>query len=291
MAFEVISPGLFACVQDAGRHGYMHLGVTPSGALDMHAYKWALSLLGEDDGNAIEAMAGLKLKALADTIIAITGADLDARVNDEPVAIWRSFLIKEGQVLSFPKRRDGMRVYVAVKGGFDLPKVKGSVAATPKEGAGKVLQKGDILPFTSYVTYQFRKLRANLIPKYTQEVTTLRLLPSYQFSDFSDTSKETFFSAVYEVTLQSNRMGYRLQGEAVEGTGKEILSEAIALGSVQIPADGQPIVLLSQRQTIGGYPKMGVVMEEDCYRLAQLMPGAKVQFELASWELCHKRDT
>jgi len=286
MAFEVLSSGLFACVQDEGRHGYMHMGVTPSGAMDQHAYRWALKLLGDEEGNAIEAMVGLKLKALAETTVAITGANLDAMLDGEPIPIWCSFIIKKDQVLSFPKRCDGVRAYIAVKGGFDLPKIRGSVSCTPKEGVGRALQKGDLLPFTPQHTHAFSKLKEAFIPKYDHPMTTLRVLPSYQFSDFSDDAKATFFSSTYEVTLQSDRMGYRLSGEAVEGTGKEILSEAIALGSVQIPADGQPIVLLAQRQSIGGYPKMGVVIEEDCYRLAQLMPGAKVRFELDSFKSC-----
>lgn len=290
MAFEVINPGLFACIQDAGRHGFMHQGVTPSGALDMHAFRWALQLLGEEDGNAIEAMVGLKLRILQETTIAVTGADLDARVDGVPVEIWRSFPLKAGQVLSFEKRIDGMRTYIAVKGGFDLPRVKGSVACTLHEGVGAVLKKGDRLSFMPKITHQYRHLRAGAVPRYDQEITTLRLLPTYQYNDFSDKAKDIFFSSVYKVTLQSDRMGYRLQGESVEGTGREILSEAIALGSVQIPNDGQPIVLLVQRQTIGGYPKMGVVLAEDCYRLAQLGTGAKVRFETVSLDICKSKN-
>jgi biotin-dependent carboxylase-like uncharacterized protein len=254
--------------------------------MDMHAYGWALKLLGEVEGNAIEAMVGLKLKALADTTVAITGADLGAAVDGSPIETWRSFLLQRGQVLSFSKRKDGVRAYIAVKGGFLVPKVRGSVSTTLREGAGKVLQKGDRLVFTPRVTYQFHRLRTPLIPQYDRSITTLKLFISCQYDDFSEAAKETFFGSTYEVSLQSDGMGYRLQGDPVEGTGREILSEAIAYGSVQIPADGQPIVLLSQRQTIGGYPKIGVVAQEDCWRLTQLIPGAKVRFEPVTFAAC-----
>jgi len=286
MAFEVLSSGLLSTIQDEGRHGLMHRGITPSGAMDKHAYRWALRLLGEESGNAIEAMVGLKLKVLADTTVAIAGADLDAQLDGKPVGNWCSFAVKKGQVLHFAKRRDGVRAYVAVKGGFTLETMDGSVASTVREKRGYVLKKRDLLPFVPTFSHTFPRLKAEHIPCYSTEVTTLRLLPSYQYHDFSTQAKETFFNSVYEVTIQSSAMGYRLSGDVVEGTGREILSEAIAYGAVQIPADGQPIVLLSQRQTIGGYPKMGVVVEEDCYRLAQLPPGAKVRFVLISFNLC-----
>jgi biotin-dependent carboxylase-like uncharacterized protein len=286
MAFEILNAGLFATIQDSGRTGYMHLGVTPSGAMDMYAYYWVHTLLGEQSTNAIEAMTGLRLKAISNTTVAITGADLNTKLDGVKIPIWRSFYIKKGSVLSFDKRIDGMRVYIAVRGGFKIAQIRGSSATTAREGSGKVLKRGDILESNSSSIRDFRILKSSYIPEYNHNVTTLRLLPSYQYDDFPTESQSAFFDRVYEVTLQSNRMGYRLKGEAIKGTGEEILSEAIAFGAVQIPDDGQPIVLLSERQTIGGYPKIGVVLAEDCYRLAQLAPGAKVCFRKVTLHEC-----
>ncbi len=279
MGFEVVNGGIFTTVQDLGRFGFMHLGITQSGAMDTYAYRWGQKLLGDEGANALEVMVGLKLKASTSTQISLCGADLDFRINGISQPIWQTHQIQAGDVLSFERRVSGQRAYLAVRGGFDLPQKYDSYATTLKEGLGSRLQKGDLLPFGSYGDrHTIYRVKQCYIPDYQQDLT-LRILLSYQEEYFTLKEKEKFFSTSYEVTLQSDRMGYKLKGEPITPTQGGIISEAIAFGSVQIPKDGQPIILLKERQTIGGYPKIGTILPIDCFKLAQAAIGSSVRFE------------
>jgi biotin-dependent carboxylase-like uncharacterized protein len=276
--FKVISKGIFTTLQDRGREGYKHLGVTQSGAMDEYAYLWSQKLLDNKNSNALEVMVGLKLKATLSTEIAVTGADLDFRINGVKKPIWQSYNIKVGDILSFEKRVSGQRAYLAVKDGFSIKKRYGSYSTTLKEGIGSRIKKGDFIPFKTHLLSYIKRVQREYIPNYNDHLT-LRVLLGYQDDYFSQEQKERFFSSEYEITLQSDRMGYRLKGEPIIPSIDGIISEAIAFGSVQIPKDGQPIILLKERQTIGGYPKIGTVLPIDCFRLAQMAIGSKVMFK------------
>jgi len=278
MGVEVIQGGLFSTIQDLGRYGYGHLGVTNSGAMDEYAYLWSQKLLDNKNSNALEVMVGLKLKATLSTEIAVTGADLDFRINGVKKPIWQSYNIKVGDILSFEKRVSGQRAYLAVKDGFSIKKRYGSYSTTLKEGIGSRIKKGDFIPFKTHLLSYIKRVQREYIPNYNDHLT-LRVLLGYQDDYFSQEQKERFFSSEYEITLQSDRMGYRLKGEPIIPSIDGIISEAIAFGSVQIPKDGQPIILLKERQTIGGYPKIGTVLPIDCFRLAQMAIGSKVMFK------------
>ena len=281
MSFKVINSGIFTTLQDQGRYGYTHEGRTPSGAIDEYAYLWGQKLLNQKNINALEVMVGLKLEALKDIEVSVTGADLSFKINGILQPIWQTHFIKMNDVLSFEKRVSGQRAYLAVKDGFDVEKKYGSYATTLKENIGSKVQRGDVLEF--FVTnneervFIFRTVR-EFIPDYEKPLI-LRLLLSYQDNYFTEEEKEKFFSREYEITLQSDRMGFKLKGQAVNPTKGGIISEAIAFGSVQIPKDGQPIVLLKERQTIGGYPKIGTVLAVDCFRLSQMAIGSKIRFK------------
>jgi len=284
MSFKVISSGIFTTLQDQGRYGYTHEGRTPSGAMDEYAYLWSQKLLNNQNANALEVMVGLKLQALTSTLISITGADLDFKINGISQPIWQTYSIKKSDVLSFNKRIAGQRAYLAVKGGFLSEKNRGSFSTTLKEKIGTKLERGDVLKTLTRreKSFQFRTIQ-RFIPNYNKPLV-LRLLCSYQDDYFSKKEQEKFFSAEYEITLQSDRMGFKLKGQAITPTKGGIISEGIAFGSVQIPKDGQPIVLLKERQTIGGYPKIGTVLAVDCFSLAQLKIGSKVRFEIIEIE-------
>jgi len=275
--FKILHGGLFSTIQDQGRFGYTHLGMTQSGAMDQYAYKIGQKLLNNHIANAIEIMVGLKLEVQTTTSIAITGADLNFKINGILYPSWQTYAVKEGDLLSFDRRISGQRAYLAVEGGFHVPKHYGSYSTTLKEGFGKKLEKNDILPCESTKVIHTKRLKSELIPDYNQPLT-LRLLPSYQNHYFSKEEQEKFFSSEYEITMESNRMGAKLKGEAILTEKTNIISEGIAFGSVQIPKDGQPILLLNERQTIGGYPKIGTVLGIDCYRFSQLNIRAKVRF-------------
>ena len=254
MSFKVLQNSIFTTIQDQG------------GAIDEYAYLWGKKLLNNKEHNALEVMVGLKLLATTPTTIAVTGANLNFKINNKPQPIWQTNFIKKGDILTFDKRVSGQRAYLAVKNGFD------------KEKIGEKLQRGDILTFkSSPKTYIYRVKKAYL-PNYEKNLT-LQLLLSYQDNYFNREEKEKFFNSKYEVTLQSDRMGYRLKGQAIKPNKGGIISEAIAFGSVQIPKDGQPIVLLKERQTIGGYPKIGTVLAVDCFKLAQISVGSKIEFK------------
>ena len=278
MGFEVIQGGIFSTIQDLGRYGYTHLGITNSGAMDEYAYLWSQKLLDNRKCNALEVMVGLKLKTTSSTQIAITGADLDFRIDGEKKSIWKRYNIQKGDILSFEKRVSGQRAYLSVKEGFILDKRYGSYSTTLKEDIGFRLSRGDFLPFASSPSQYTKRVQTEYIPNYNESLT-LRLLLSYQDEYFSKKNREIFFSSDYEITLQSDRMGYKLKGNPITPSRGGIISEAIAFGSVQIPKDGQPIILLKERQTIGGYPKIGTILPIDCFRLSQLPIGSKVRFE------------
>jgi len=278
MSFKILTSGIFTTIQDQGRKGFNHLGITHSGALDEHAYLWSQKLLSNQNSNALEVMVGLKVEAMKATTIAITGADLNFKINGIIQPIWQTQYIKVGDILSFDKRVSGQRAYLSVKEGFSLEQTYGSYATTLKERIGSKLKKGDILDFKSYPKIATQRVQKPYLPNYNEPLT-LRLLIGYQDEQFTKEQKEKFFSTEYEITLQSDRMGFKLKGEAIIPKKGDIISEGIAFGSVQIPKDGQPILLLKERQTIGGYPKIGTVLPIDCFKLAQASLGSMVRFE------------
>jgi biotin-dependent carboxylase-like uncharacterized protein len=278
MSFEVLSGGIFTTVQDLGRYGYAHLGITSSGAMDEYAYKWALKLLDDKDTNALEILLGeVKLKATAEATIAVCGADMEFKINGITHPIWQSFNIKKDDILSFGSQKRGMRAYLAVKGGFKIPKVKGSYSITIREGIGDKLKSGDILEYESSASEHIKRVKKEYIPNYTNELI-LHLVLGYQDDYFTDEQKEKFFNTTYTLTQDISRMGYKLSGYAMEPKSTTLISEGITYGAVQIPKDGQPIVLLKERQTIGGYPKIGSIIPDDCFKLSQMPIGSKIRF-------------
>lgn len=282
--FKVLSGGLFTTIQDLGRQGYTHLGITPSGAMDEYAYRWGQKLLNTKEGNALEILlSGLKLQATAPTTISVCGADLDFRINGTSRPIWQTHHIEINDILSFEKKCSGMRAYLAVPKGFNIEKYKGSYAATLKEHRGKKIAHGDTLDFTPNITTHTRRVPPKYIPKYPQNMT-LRIVLGYQHAYFSQNEKEKFFSNTYTLTSQMNRMGYKLHGEPIYVSRQDIISDGISYGAIQIPPDGYPIILLKERQTIGGYPKLGSVLASDSFKLSQLSIDSVVTFETISIE-------
>lgn len=281
--FKVVHGGLFSTIQDQGRYGYNHLGITHSGAMDEYAYLWSQKLLNNKNCNALEIMVGLKLEVQVAATIAVCGADLNFSINGISKPIWQTHYVAVGDILSFPKRVSGERAYLAVQDGFDVPKTYGSYATTLKEGIGKKIEKSEILAYGASLKKEPKRVTQKYIPKPTSPLT-LRLLPSYQNDYFSQKEQDKFFNNDYTITLESNRMGSKLKGLPIIPNKGDIISEGIALGSIQIPANGQPILLLKERQTIGGYPKIGTVLAIDCFKFSQLSVGDRVRFEKITLE-------
>mgnify|MGYP003630008872 FL=1 len=284
MAFKVIKPGLLALIQDLGRHGHQSIGLTTGGPMDEVAFRWGNALLDNDPNSAqIEIPFGMfTLEAQANTSIAVTGADLGATLNDKSIPPWQTYAIKKGDILAFHQPVWGLRAYLAVKGGFLCEPTLGSVATVMREKIGGLtskgdkLKKGDSLSYHTSHDHQQRAVPRLAIPNYGNK--EIPVILGYQYQSFSSLERANFFSSDYTVSSNSDRMGYRLEGKAVHTELKGIISEGIAYGAIQIPKDGQPIVLLRDRQTIGGYPKMGCVTRVGGGILAQQKPGDIIQF-------------
>ncbi|ROS04588.1 biotin-dependent carboxylase-like uncharacterized protein [Sinobacterium caligoides] len=292
MSLTVKSPGMLSLIQDSGRFGYHSIGLTTGGPLDSEAFYWANRLLGnEADAAMIECtVGGLKLIANVDTVVAVTGAVVEVKIDGQPVEQWRGLSMRAGQALELGYAKEGCRCYVAVAGGLQVKQSFGSCSTVMREGIGGLdgdkLSAGTVLPIKPSGTTPLKRLPVDHRPRYHKSVT-LRVVLGYQQALFSDLQKATFFSEPYKVSASCDRMGYRLEGAAIATNETALLSEGICLGAVQVPADGQPIVLINDRQTIGGYPKIGSVIGIDLYKLTQLMAGAEVFFSAISIEEAH----
>ncbi|CAE6939157.1 biotin-dependent carboxyltransferase family protein [Vibrio sp. B1FLJ16] len=283
----VEKPGPLSLIQDFGRFGLGHIGITQGGPVDSYAYNWANYLLGNPvNCSTIEITLGnASFVALHNCHLAICGGDLNATVDGERISNWSDFNLKKGQQLRFGMPKNGLRAYLAVKGGFGIQEHLGSASTVTRESLGGLdakgspIKSGDILPFTPHPLSQQkpRQITFRFKPDYNLPVK-LRVIESYQSEDFDDKVLETFYSSEFTISPDSNRMGYRLEGNIIQPPYNGVLSEGIALGAIQIPDDGNPIVLLNDHQTIGGYPKIGCVARIDLPRLAQAKPGQKVEF-------------
>ncbi|MBM3109225.1 biotin-dependent carboxyltransferase family protein [Pseudomonas arcuscaelestis] len=270
-------------LQDAGRFGVRHLGVTQGGALDWVSMRWANWLLGNAaDAAVVEVtLGGFSLVAEQDCHLALAGADLDARIDGQPLKPWSSFTLAQGQRLRLNQPLQGARAYLAAPGGFDAVQVLGSCASVVREalggidGLGSPLAKGQQLSYSSQPCGG-REVPLALRPQFSNN--SLDLLLGAHIGDFSGTSLFEAFNRDWTLDNRADRMGMRLLGPALQYQGAPMISEGIALGAVQVPPDGQPIVLLNDRQTIGGYPRLGALTPLALARLAQMLPGNVVRF-------------
>ena len=284
---KVLTPGMFTTVQDMGRYGYQRFGIPVAGVMDEYSYKIANYLVGNDENEAVLEMTfiGSNLEFAQDMVIAITGAEIKAYINNIEIPLWQSIAVKKGDILSFSGIRKGIRAYVAFGGELNVPVINGSKSTIVKSKLGgfdgRALKKGDELEIlVSHYATAGKKLDEKYIPKInTQE--RIRVLLGPQDDYFTEEGKKAFFAEKgYEVTAQSDRMGMRLSGEAVKHIEKaDIISDGAVIGSIQIPADGMPIILMADRQTTGGYTKIGTVIKEDICKLAQMGQNSKIIFE------------
>lgn len=271
---------------DRGRHHCQHLGLCSGGAADMYAYHWANQLSATNmDAAVLEITLGpVAVTFHSPTVIALSGASCEARINGRKLYNWAAARVGAGETLSLGMASSGLRTYLAVAGGFVSPQLFGSCERLNPDASQRLLVAGEVLHYPLANQELFDRPRQMLpwhqVPDH-QSPLTLHLHPCYQFDGFPADEIDRLVNSEFVVSPHSNRMGYRLEGEEIRWRGAGIVSEGIALGSVQVPPDGQPIVLLGDRQTIGGYPKLGCVHAADCYQLAQRRPGQRVSFALA----------
>lgn len=285
--FRVIKKGVFTLVQDSGRFGFEHIGVTNGGPMDAMAANWANKLLDNPaTAPVLEVTAGgLELEVRTQTMVSVTGGDLNLTLNGKPQVPWRSFWVTTGDRLRFGYPRLGFRAYVGVQGGFQTVTQLGSAATVKRDqlgglqGNGQALQEDDFLPARLLAEEEVaRQLPARFMPDYSGPLT-LHIIPGYQHQKFSKQAWQQLMQKPYELDKRSDRMGARLQGTALESPDLNMFSEAISFGAVQVPPDGQPIIMLNDRQTLGGYPKLGNILPLDCFALAQRQPGTAVHFK------------
>lgn len=281
---RVLDPGPHTTVQDLGRPGQLRYGIPPSGPVDRPSFIIANRLVANPDNAAgLECtLMGPRLLAQAPCAVAITGADMAVTVNGAAAPAWTTLLLLAGDVLKIGVARAGVRGYVAFSGGIDVPRALGS-RATYVRGRmggvqGRALVRDDVLPLARGALPRVRRVHRDAIPDWTAE-PTLRVVLGPQADRFSAESIAQFLGAAYEMLPQSDRMGARLKGPRLaHARGHDIISDGIALGSVQVPGDGQPIVLLVDRQSTGGYTKVATVCSFDIARVGQVKPGQRLRF-------------
>lgn len=286
---KFIKSGLCTQVQDEGRFGYRDIGVAVSGAMDSFAYKISNYLVGNSQELAsLEiTMVGPEIKFFDDELIAICGAELSPCINGESVENWVSIKVNKGDILTFKGNKCGARAYISFAGGLDIPKQLGSFSTNIKASFGgfqgrniKVNDEIRILTNKKSINrYTGNKLERRYIPSYHESIK-VRVILGPQDDYFNEAEINKFFNETYEVSSLCDRMGYRLTGTPLKHCrSANIISDANSIGSIQVPGDGLPIILMNDCGTTGGYPKIGTVIQSDIFRIAQLKSSSKIKFE------------
>jgi KipI family sensor histidine kinase inhibitor len=288
-ALVVTRPGLFTTVQDCGRWGHQSSGVPVSGALDLLSHRMANALVGNDGAAAtIEVtLSGPELRMDGDATIAISGADLGATCDGASVPLDTATRVRRGATLRFGERRGGARAYVAVDGGIAVPSILGSRATHAGTALGGLdggpLTAGDRLPLGPRRTDAMPRRRVSIGVLSRAGGARVRVLPGPQDDCFADDAFEALERTRFSIAPQSNRMGYRLVGARVpRRTGDDMISDATFVGAIQVPSSGEPILLMADRQTTGGYPQIATVISADLPLAAQLAPGDWIEFTVCS---------
>ena len=289
---EILSSGILTSIQDLGRHGYGRYGVAPSGAMDPFSLRIANLLVGNRHYQAgLETtLLGPAIRVLTDIVVAVTGGNLQPLLNKQPIEMWRSHNLKKDDILSFGSMASGLRAYVAVAGGIRIIPVMGSRSTNLPAGfggfQGRALEKSDILTSANpcrLLQTQIRVFNEAWVPYYPNR-WSLRIIWGPQDDHFPDESRASFLSAAYKMSSDSDRTGIRLEGAIIwkkPDVDASIISEGVIAGSVQIPGDGKPIIILGETVT-GGYRKIATVISADLPLLGQIKPGDTVGFTAVS---------
>lgn len=285
--------GMLTTVQDEGRFGYQQFGVSPSGPMDPRSFHLANLLVGNDRGEgALEiTWLGPKIRFEEANVIAVTGGDLSPALNGKPIPMYRAVAVGKGSILEFGGMKNGCRSYLAFAGGLDIPLVMGSKSTLLRNRIGGVdgrkLQKGDSVGFLNPKEYlpkmEQRKVPQEIFP--SQEVV-LRVVTGPQEDEFTERGLKEFFWRSGTVSNEFDRMGCRIDRDPVEHAGDgNIITDGISMGSIQVPPNGKPIIMLADRQSTGGYAKIGTVAAVDLPLLAQSVPGFRIRFIRISLKL------
>ena len=287
---HVINPGFQTTIQDLGRFGYAHLGISSSGAADALSLRIGNLLVGNpEDAPALEmTLVGGEFEFEESSVIALTGSDFEPALNGQSIPLWASVKVRSGERLKLDATKSGARCYLCVKGGFEIPLMLGScsthILTTIGGFDGRALKRGDILQTKSLADPGFKpKTIDDRFASAFFRRQEIRVTEGLQSDQFEKTEVERFYSSNYSVSEDSNRMGLRLKGiKLSHSRSPEIITEGAPLGAIQIPQDGEPIVLFVEHQTTGGYPKIANVIAADMHRVGQLRPRDSVRFRKVS---------
>lgn len=294
MSLRIIKGGLQDTVQDLGRYGYQNLGINPGGVMDKLAAQTANALVGNDSNEAVIEVHFPAAEFIFEqaALISICGADFKASINGEEVPCLQPVLLSKYSILQFYHLRAGARAYIAVQGGLDLPKWFNSYSTHLKAVAGgyngKTLQKDDVISFkpATIISALLGKKEFHLFPwkaaiNWGDASRQILVLPGNEWDLLTGKSKERFLSKPFAISTQSDRMGYHLQGKTLSlKKSEELVSSAVCFGTVQLLPEGNPIVLMADHQTTGGYPRIAHVISAHHSRMAQLKAGEEVQFQM-----------
>ncbi len=282
--------GLQTLIQDQGRVGYQSYGVPVSGVLDKKAASIANELVGNPPENPVIeiTLLGPTIEIEGDCQIAITGANLSPKINQKVVPCYTTINVKSGDKLSFGAIKNGCRAYLAIGGAIQIPKWLESYSALPYSGKAatpnSLIEKGTTVTIETVPPISIKNIKEEDQPNYDNQIR-VRVLPGPEFEEFSPYTIAYFFSRGYKITNESNRMGYRLDATLIDFKPKrEVISSGIVPGTIQITSAGQPVILMADAQTVGGYYRIANVVTEDLNKLAQLKPGDKVWFSLIRLE-------
>ncbi|XXM74356.1 biotin-dependent carboxyltransferase family protein [Lysinibacillus sphaericus] len=310
---HVVKPGLLSSVQDLGRYGYQKYGVIVSGSMDPIAHRISNWLVGNDENEAVIEMTltGPVLEFQETYLISICGGDLSPSIDGQPVPLWRSVLVKKGSTLKFGRCKSGARTYLAIAGGLDVPSVMNSRSTYLRAGIGgydgRNLKEGDLLhsgevledsqEMIEYLTPyleegNFTEIDWSISSEFIsihRSQKAIRVMEGPEFGLFTEDSRQAFFEKPFKVSPQSDRMGYRLEGTKLGlEQDTDMISEAVSFGTIQVPSDGNPIILLADRQTTGGYPRIGQIASVDLPLIAQTKPGEELSFSPITHEESQK---
>lgn len=295
---SILKPGLLTTIQDLGRYGYQKDGVVVGGAMDTYSHRVANILVGNDENAPTIEMTliGATIQFSRDSLIAITGGNLSPTIDNKRLPMWRPILIRKNQILRFGECIDGCRAYLSLAGGIWIPKVLGSAStyARAKMGGwhGRPLKAGDQIPLGDLQGLSkkiMEEVHLEGSPKWSipprNRTPFIRVIKGREFHAFTRESQNLLFNSEFQITPASDRMGYRLSGPALLlKEKKEMLSEAVDFGTIQVTSDGKPVILLADRQTTGGYPKIAHVISADLPILAQMKPGDRIRFKEVALE-------
>ena len=285
---NVLQPGLFTTVQDNGRWGYQRFGIPVAGPMDRFAHRLANLVAGNQPSCATleVTLAGPRIEFRRELLFAVCGADFELFLDGARVSMCTAHAARRGQCLAFGRLRSGARAYVAVAGGLDVPHVLGSrathVASRMGGFHGRALAAGDVLAVGDRVARRARPGERRLPA--AGAAGRVRVLPGPDDQRFGAQGAAALAAGDYRVSAASDRMGFRLEGPALEQAGPELLSCAVPAGAIQVPPSGEPIILMADRPTSGGYPRIATVISADLPVVAQLAPADRVAFEICGLE-------